>query len=202
MLQFFFQLLCTFWLRLRVYGREHLEGVDGALLLINHQSYLDPMIVGVGLKRPVSFLARDSLYKVPLIGWVLNHTYVLPINRDAANTASIRACIKRLEEGYLVGLFPEGTRSSDGQLGEIKPGFVAIIRRAKVPVIPVAVEGCYEAFPKGAWFIRPHKIRVVFGKPIPAADIERLTQKGQEAAMAERIHQELSQYISQAKKLQ
>ncbi len=179
-LQFVLQNLFAFWFTYRAYKLENLPKEGGGLVVVNHQSYLDPLLVGLPLKRPVSFLARDSLFKVPVIGWILRNTYVMPINRESANTASIRGCLKRMEEGYLVGIFPEGTRSLDGMIGELKPGFLSLIRRSNLPVYPVGIAGAYEAFPKGAWFIRPRPIRVVYGEPITRDELEPLLQKGRE----------------------
>lgn len=155
-----------FWLRMRTRGFENLPKDGGALLLINHQSYLDPLLVGMPLRRPVSYLARDSLFRVPVVGWVLRNTYVMPINREAASTASLREAIRRLQHGFYVGIFPEGTRTLDGSVGPFKPGFLALLRRADVPVIPVGIAGAFEAMPRGTPLPRPGKIRIVFGPPL------------------------------------
>jgi 1-acyl-sn-glycerol-3-phosphate acyltransferase len=178
------QLLFTIWFRLRAHGIENLPP-GGALLLINHQSFLDPLMVGLPLRRPVSYLARENLFRVPVLGWLLTRTYVMPISRESAGTESLRESLRRMEHGFLVGIFPEGTRSLDGGLRELKPGFVALIRRVQVPVIPVAVAGAYEAFPRGAWFPRPSKIRVVYGSPLDPARLAELSQKGREAELVD-----------------
>ncbi len=171
--QYGMRIFSSTWLRVRARGKERLPAQSGALLLINHQSYLDPLMVGLPLQRPVSFLARDSLFKVPVVGWWLRQTYVMSINREAASTASLREAIRRLEHGFLVGIFPEGTRSETGEIGPLKPGFLALMRRAKVPVHPVGIAGTLQALPRGAWFLRPVKIRVVFGEAFTSAELER-----------------------------
>ncbi len=178
------QLMFTIWFRFRAHGIENLPP-GGALLLINHQSFLDPLMVGLPLRRPVSYLARENLFRVPVVGWLLKRTYVMPISRESAGTESLRESLRRMEHGFLVGIFPEGTRSLDGGLRELKPGFVALIRRVNVPVIPVAVAGAYEAFPRGAWFPRPSKIRVVYGLPLDSARLAELSQKGREAELVD-----------------
>lgn len=185
--QFVLQNIFCFWLQYRARGHEQLQESPGALLLANHQSYLDPLLVGLPLQRPVSFLARDSLFRVPVVGWILRQTYVMPINRDAASTASIRDCLRRLEQGYLVGIFPEGTRTSDGNLGELKPGFVAIVRRTDRPIIPIGIAGAFEALPRGAWWLRPARVRVVFGAPIERSELEPLLGKDRESELLELI---------------
>ena len=177
-IQFLLRLVFTFWLRYRARGIEKVPQSGGALFLINHQSFLDPLLVGLPLQRPVSYLARDTLFPVPFVGWVLRNTYVMPINRDSASTASIREAVKRMSHGFLVGIFPEGTRTADGSVGEFKPGFVSLIRRGKVPVYPIGIAGAHEAFPRKQFFLLPRKVYVVFGDPFSSEEIERLSKKG------------------------
>ncbi len=153
-------------------GTERLS-TGGGLLLINHQSFLDPLLVGLPLTRPVSYLARDSLFRVPVLGPFLRSVYVMPINREAAGTESIREAIRRMRHGFLVGIFPEGTRTADGSLGEFKPGFVALVRRAGVPVYPVGIAGAFDALPRDARWLRPRPIRVVFGEPLTDEELKR-----------------------------
>jgi 1-acyl-sn-glycerol-3-phosphate acyltransferase len=176
-IQFCMQNVFCFWLQYRATGLQHLPHTGGALLLINHQSFLDPLLVGLPLSRPVSYLARDSLFKVPVVGWVLKNTYVMPINRQAASTATLREALRRLDQGFLVGVFPEGTRTESGEIGPFKPGFVSLVRRSQVPVIPVGVAGAFEAYPRSAWFPMPGVVRVVFGPPL---DRQTLSGTGRE----------------------
>ncbi|MBM81890.1 MAG: 1-acyl-sn-glycerol-3-phosphate acyltransferase [Planctomycetaceae bacterium] len=184
-IQFMLRLIFTFWLRYRARGIEKVPEDGGALFLINHQSFLDPLLVGLPLQRPVSYLARDTLFPVPVIGWVLRNTYVMPINRDAASTASIREAVRRMAHGFLVGIFPEGTRTTNGSVGEFKPGFVALIRRAKVPVYPIGIAGAHEAYPRKKLLLRPRKVYVVFGDPFTDEEIAALSKKGQEENLVE-----------------
>ena len=157
----------------------------------------DPaLLVGVPLWRPVSYLARENLFRVPLVGWILRHTYVVPINRESAGTGSIREMIARLKAGFWVGIFPEGTRSPDGALGEIKPGFLALLRRADVPVCPVGIAGANEALSRSAWFLRPTKVRVVFGTPIASEEVSAALGQGEEFVVnliRERLEQSLTE---------
>ncbi|HVJ67867.1 MAG TPA: lysophospholipid acyltransferase family protein, partial [Caulifigura sp.] len=187
----------AFWLEYRARGYENLPP-GPALLIANHQSFLDPLLVGVGLRRPISFLARDTLFKVPVIGWILRKTYVLPIRRDAAGTESLRVSLKRLSDGYLVGIFPEGTRSRDGRIGPMKPGFVALVRRAEVPVIPVAVSGAFQAMPRGAIFLRPRRVRVVFGEAISVEQLAAFKGRGSETELVNLVAQRIGTLLEEA----
>lgn len=191
-LQVILQNFFCVWLGYRAAGHKPLETEGGALILANHQSFLDPLLVGLPLHRPISFLARDSLFRVPLIGWILKNTHVMPINQEATSSASLRQTIRKLQHGFLVGIFPEGTRSHSGALGEIKPGFTAVLRRAKHPVYPVGVAGAYQALPMGAWFLKPTRVRVVVGKPISVEELEQYSHRSQEAALVELVRSRLA----------
>jgi 1-acyl-sn-glycerol-3-phosphate acyltransferase len=167
---------------------ECLPREGGALLLINHQSFLDPLLVGLPLRRPVSFLARDSLFRVPVVGWILRNTYVMPINREAASTSSLREGIRRLNHGFYVGIFPEGTRSDTGEVGALKPGFLALMRRSKVPVHPVGIAGAFQALPRGARFLHPVRVRVVFGEAFTAEELAADGPEGEAELLARIRH--------------
>lgn len=192
LLQWFF----TLWMGYRSRGEGHLAGLSGALVVANHQSYADPLLVGLPLPRPVSYLARDSLFRVPVIGHILRNTYVMPINREAASTASLREAIRRIEQGFLVGIFPEGTRTTSGAVGEFKPGFVSLARRAGSPIVPVGIAGAFESYPKGAWFPRFGQVRVVYGEPISAAAIAALGRD--DAAIVQLIRSRVLECARQA----
>jgi 1-acyl-sn-glycerol-3-phosphate acyltransferase len=170
-LQVILQNVLCFWLGYRARGMGNIPPSGGGLMVVNHQSFLDPVLVGLPLTRPISFLARDNLFRVPVLGWVLNNMYAMPINREAASTASIREAIRRLKFGFLVGIFPEGTRTTDGTVGELKPGFLALMRRSKQPVYPIGISGAFEAMPRGSFMLWPRRVRVVYGEPISAETI-------------------------------
>jgi 1-acyl-sn-glycerol-3-phosphate acyltransferase len=181
------------WLRYRAHGFERLENGQGGLLLINHQSFLDPLLAGLPLQRPVSYLARDNLFRVPVIGWLLRNTYVMPINRDTASPGSIKEAVRRMQHGFLVGIFPEGTRSDGGEVAPLKPGFIALVRRTKLPVYPIGIAGANDALPRKARFLRPCKVCVVFGEPFTPEEIEELVGRGQEERLLALAHERIMQ---------
>jgi 1-acyl-sn-glycerol-3-phosphate acyltransferase len=185
--RFVMRLFFAFWLRYRARGVERVPVSGGGLMLVNHQSFLDPLLAGLPFSRPVSYIARDSLFRVPVIGWILRNTYVIPINRESAGSESLRESVRRMQHGFLVGVFPEGTRSADGAVGPMKPGFIALIRRGKLPVIPVGVAGAHEAMPRNAWFPRPRRVCVVYGEPLTHAQIEPYTRRGREEELVELV---------------
>lgn len=184
-LQWLIRLVFTVWMRYRARGLQHVPAEGGGLVLVNHQSFIDPLLVGLALSRPISFVARDNLFRVPVIGWILRKTYVMPINREAASTASIREAVARIRHGFLVGIFPEGTRSDDAEVGPFKPGFLALLRRAKSPVFPVGVAGGNDVMPRGRLRLRPRRTCVVYGTPLSIDELERLAATGDEALIGE-----------------
>ena len=196
-LQTVMRLIFAACLRYRAYGHEELKGNTGVLFVINHQSFLDPLLVGLPLSRPICFLARHSLFRIPVIGWILRSTHVLPINREAASTGALREMIARLQAGFWVGIFPEGTRSSDGSLGRLKPGFVALLRRAAVPVCPVGIAGSRNVLGRGTLFPRFAKVCVVFGPSISIAEIQASLSIGEEHLL-KLIHERLASTIREA----
>lgn len=186
------------WAPLKVEGLEHIDPDQPGLIVSNHQSFLDPLMLAVRMARPISYLARDGLFKIPFIGWVLRNTYVMPISRKAARAASIRAALERLEEGFLVGIFPEGTRQV-GDVADFRPGVTAVLKRSSVPVYPVGIAGADRIWPKGSWFIRPGRIRVVFGPPIPREKIELLSKAESKAELAEYVRDQVVELQRQAR---
>ena len=180
------------WLGYRAIGFQPLEKEGGALILANHQSFLDPLLIGIPLHRPISFLARETLFHSPVLGWILRNTHVMSINQEAASTASMRQTIRALQQGYLVGIFPEGTRTENGLMNELKPGFTAIVRRAKHPIYPVGIAGAYQALPMKSGFLKPTRVRVVFGKPITLAELEQFSGRDQDAALIELVRSRIA----------
>jgi 1-acyl-sn-glycerol-3-phosphate acyltransferase len=197
-IQFVLQNFFCFWLGYRSRGNEVLDAAHGGLVLANHQSFLDPMLIGLPLHRPISYVARDSLFKVPVIGWILRQTYVMPINRGAASTVTLRETIRRMEHGFLVGMFPEGTRTETGIVGPFKPGFVALVRRAKLPVYPVGIAGAFQALGRNSWFLKPARVRVVFGQPILPEEIAQFAGRDQDQALIEFVRSRIVECYEQA----
>lgn len=185
--QLILQVLFTVWLRYRARGVERLPRTGGALLLCNHQSFLDPLLVGLPLSRPVSYLARDTLFRVPVIGTILRNTYVMPLDREGGGSSGIRETLRRLEQGFLVGVFPEGTRSSDGTVGTLKPGFAALVRRTSLPVYPIGIAGAHQALGRHSLFLKPCRVCVVFGEPFPEQEILRLKERGRETELVDAV---------------
>ena len=152
---------------LEVLGREHVPKRGAFIVAANHVSFLDPPLVGVVCPRRLRFLARADLYHHPLLGAFLRGIHAIPLQRDAADLAAVRAALSSLRSGRAVAMFPEGGRQFSGQLGLAKPGVGLLADTAQTPIIPALVQGTFQALPPGARRLRRAKIRVAFGEPIP-----------------------------------
>ncbi len=153
------------WFRVQAIGSQELPK-GGVVLAPNHASHLDPVLVGITVRRPLFFLARHSLFRPRSWGKILRMVGAVPIDREALSKESFTKTIRELRAGNSTLIFPEGTRSSDGQLLELKPGVIQLSQIARVPVVPVWIQGSLEALPRHSKFPRPKKIRVKFGRPL------------------------------------
>lgn len=152
--------------RLETRGAEHLPRSGPALLVANHVSFLDPLVVGAAAPRQLHFMAKAELFRIPLLGLMIRRLHVLPVRRDESDPAALRAALRALEGGHALLVFPEGTRGEEGTLlkGRAGAGLLALLSGA--PVIPVYIEGSGRAMPRGRLLPRPAKIRVRFGYPL------------------------------------
>ncbi len=164
---------------IRSFGRENVPAKGGALLVSNHQSFLDPMVVGLCLWRQVHYLARDSLFRRPAFAWLIRSVNAFPVKRHTTDFGAIKECLRRLKDQQLLLLFGEGTRSHDGRIAPLQPGMAMMARKAKVPLIPVVIDGTFEAWPRGRKICRLSTIRVMYGQPINPLQI---TARGDKAA--------------------
>lgn len=179
-------LVFALYFRLRIAGRQHIP--PGSMLVCcNHQSHLDPVLVGLACRDPMTYLARDTLF----VGWfakLIVYLGAIPIQRDGLGLAGVKRTLERLKIGEKVLIFPEGTRSPDGQLQPFKGGLALLARRAKVPLLPMAIVGAYEAWPKGQAFPAPRTIQVVVGPAIPVEVVATL----EDAQLTELLSQEVT----------
>ena len=173
--------------RVRVFGRENWPTEGGALVCSNHQGFFDPLIVGLSCDRQLSFLAKKSLFKFPLKTFI-EKLNAIPVNRAGTGLDGLKETLKRLRGGDFVLIFPEGTRSETGEIGQLKPGFIAVARKGKVPIVPVVFDGSFQAWPK--WQILPSigVVHVLIGKPIVPEEITTLSDDELLTLLQERMH--------------
>lgn len=169
--------------RARAYDARRVPAVGPVLLAANHQSYLDPPLIGAFVAtRQLSYLARAGLFSFKLFGWLISLFNSVPIREDGGDAAAIKETLRRLERGEAILIFPEGTRSVDGAMAPFKRGVALLVKKSRCPVVPVAVEGCFDAFPRGrAPRLLGHRVAVAYGHPIPH---DELMRDGADAALA------------------
>ncbi len=175
-------ILCRHWCRLyfnllhfgRAYNR-HLVPLAGPVLFVsNHQSFFDPILVGYGLDREVDYMARDTLFKNPFFEKLIRSLNAFPVKRGEADLAAIKETLRRLKDQRAVLLFPEATRTQDGRIREFKPGLALLARKANCPILPVVIDGAYEAWPRTSPVPMPlNPIHVMYGYPILPEDVKK-----------------------------
>ena len=163
------------WFGLRVRGAEHVPASGPALIVSNHQSILDPPIIGGAARRQIYFLAKAELFRIPVFGWLIRALHARPVRREGSDPRALRTAAQLLDEGKALLVFPEGTRSVNGRLGEGKPGVGMLAVTSGAPVVPAYVSGTFEALPKGSSWPRRSQVSVSFGpalhfKPQSGAD--------------------------------
>jgi 1-acyl-sn-glycerol-3-phosphate acyltransferase len=183
------------WFRFRCEGRNHVPATGPVLIVCNHQSHLDPVLAGVACPRQLRALARKSLFFWPL-GWMIRSLGAVPVDRGGSGISGIKAILKMLGDGDAVIIFPEGTRTRDGQLQPFQAGFAAIARRSNAAIVPVAIHGAFEAMPRGQALPRPLPITLVFGTPIGVDEVARQTDDELIESTRARIAQMLDKKVS------
>ena len=165
-LRFFLIWSCKLFFHLEVRGRGFIPKEGGFVLASNHASFLDPILVGTACPRVLNFAARESLFRNKFFGWFITEMGSFPIKRWSADLSAVKESVRRLKNNAGLLVFPEGTRSQDGNIRDITGGFVMLAAKARVPIIPVWVSGSWKAWGRGSRFIKPVKIRVIFGSPV------------------------------------
>jgi 1-acyl-sn-glycerol-3-phosphate acyltransferase len=150
----------------RTSGLENIPEKGGFIVISNHQSFLDPMFNATPIHRQCCFAARDTLFQIPFFGRFVHSFNAIPLKRGQADLTAMKILLEKLKDHFGLVLYPEGTRTSNGKIAEVKPGFCVLARRANVPVIPAVIDGGFECWPRNKKFYRPYKVYVVYGKPI------------------------------------
>jgi 1-acyl-sn-glycerol-3-phosphate acyltransferase len=192
------RILSVLCFKLHVSGQNNIPKTGGVLMVSNHQSFLDPWLVGIAPSRQIHYMARDTLFNKKggvqgFLHYLLELWNAFPVKRGSGDLGAIRMAVERLEKGFILNIFPEGTRSEDGTVGPMAPGMVLILNRVKTdppPILPVIIDGAFEAWPRNAKFPRVFggsAIRIHHGKPIPPSEWKALSPD----ELAARVRREL-----------
>jgi 1-acyl-sn-glycerol-3-phosphate acyltransferase len=192
------KIAARFFFSLRILHPQRLIEEGPVILASNHQSYVDPPLVGICSKRDVYYLARKTLLDVPLLGNLLPHINVIPVDRDGNDMSALKKIIRLVRSGNGVVLFPEGTRSPDGLLQKGKQGIGLIIAKSHAPVQPMRIFGAHEAFPKGSGKITTAPITVVVGEPIrfTREELDPASCGGDERALYQKLSDRVMEEIA------
>ena len=178
----------------RVFNPERVPLTGPVILAANHASFIDPPLVGAGLKRDINYLARQSLFRFPGIGALLRSWNSVPVDRDGGGAAGLRAILDRLLDDGAIILFPEGTRTRDGKLQPARSGVGLAVIKSMAPVVPVRVFGTFEAFGRHMRFPRPRPIAVKYGRPMLFEEL-RVEAKKCSKPRLKAIYQEVANEI-------
>lgn len=158
-------LVFKFFFRLEIKG-EKIPSDGGIIVAANHNSYLDSTVVGLCSRRTVSFLAKEELFEVPVLRWIIRRLTTVPVKRGEPDLKSIKEIISLLKEGRQIGIFPQGTRKITGAQPSLYRGVGMIAQRSGAPVYPISIKGTDKVFVGGVIPIRFPKITAVIGQPI------------------------------------
>lgn len=182
-----------FW-RVHFTGRENVPAEGALIVASNHQSHLDPPLVGSGFPRRLNFVARKSLYRFSPFGALIRSLDAIPVDQDGSPLAGLRESLRRLKGGEALLIFPEGSRSWDGEIAPFLPGFALLSRKSNATILPTAIEGAYDAWPRWQKAPRTGTVHIHFGVPMPPDEARRYSD-GDLAAELERrvrrLHEEV-----------
>lgn len=158
--------------RYRSFGVRNIPRTGPVLLVSNHQSYLDPSLVGLGChRRQFAALARSTLFDHPVFAWIIQMLNAIPVTQGESDVGAMRKCIAELNKGQALLIFPEGARTLSGEVEPFETGTMLIIKRAKPTILPVAIEGAFDVWKRGGFPKLHGRIAVKYGEPIPAETI-------------------------------
>ena len=181
---------------LRVYGQDNIIEHGPALLAMNHQSFLDPPFAGISCKREINYFGRKTLFDIPIIGRILRRINVIGVDLEGSDVAALKAVIRVLRSGGCTIVFPEGTRTRDGNLQPAKPGAGFIIAKTLAPVVPMRIFGAFDAYPRGAKIPRIVPVTIVIGEPIRFTESD---VKGDPRIVFQRLSEQVMEKIAALK---
>jgi 1-acyl-sn-glycerol-3-phosphate acyltransferase len=161
--------------QLRVFNR-HLEPAHGgAVYISNHQSFLDPMLASLALRRPMNYMARDTLFRFPVFRQIIESLNAFPVRRGTADLTALKEAMRRLKAGGQVVVFAEGTRTTDGRIAPMLPGVAVLAQRAAEWTVPVLIDGAFEAWPRTSLLPTLGSVVIQYGQPIPQKVAREMT---------------------------
>ncbi|NUQ63522.1 MAG: 1-acyl-sn-glycerol-3-phosphate acyltransferase [Pirellulales bacterium] len=152
--------------RIRYTGVTNVPTDGGALVVSNHQSHLDPPLIGAGYPRRMNFLARDTLFRNPHFARLIRSLNAIPLDREGGGMAGMKQTLRRLKRGEFIVVFPEGTRTKDGEIAPFRRGFATLAIRSHAAIVPATIEGAFDCWPRTQSYPLPRPIHVHYNLPI------------------------------------
>ncbi len=168
----FSRLLARLFFGFRIIHRQRMIQSGPVILAMNHQSFFDPPLAGNASDRAIYFLAKRSLMKTPILGWLLPKLNVIPVDIEGNDRSALKALIRILRAGDCALVFPEGARTPDGNLQPALPGLGLVIAKTRAPVVPMRIFGAFDAWPIGGKIHLWRRITIVVGEPIYFLDTD------------------------------
>lgn len=169
--RFFTNWILVVYFRGRVFGLRNFPATGGVLIASNHQSFLDPVLDVLALQREGNFMARDTLFLNPLFKRLIESLNAFPVKRGAADVGAVKEILRRLRDGRVVVVYPEGTRTLDGEIGPINSNSLTIAKKAGVAIVPTVIDGAFESWPRTRAFPLPTRIYVTYCEPITPSQV-------------------------------
>jgi len=179
----FCHMLCVVWFafsyRFRFFGQQNIPHTGPVLFVSNHQSMLDPIIVGIGSShRQFYAMARATLWNSKALGWLMDSLNAIPVDQDNPDASTMKRCIEVLKQNHALLIFPEGARTLSGHTEAFQPGTMLIIKRAKPIIVPVALDGAFDVWPRTKKAPKPFgRIACIYGKPIDSEQLLKMKPK-------------------------
>ena len=158
----------------RVYNRCHEPADGGVAYICNHQSFFDPIVMSYFLKRPMNYMARDTLFHIPLFGRLIQSVNAFPVRRNTSDIAGMKEAMRRIKDNGQVVIFAEGTRTIDGRIGPLLPGAAMLAQRFAKWTVPVTIDGAFEAWPRTKLLPCRGKVIVQYGPPIHRDEAKKM----------------------------
>jgi 1-acyl-sn-glycerol-3-phosphate acyltransferase len=196
----------TLGFSLRTEGHHHVPRRGPALLIANHQSFMDPILVGLAVRRHAVFLARKSLFRHRGLAWLMRSLHAVPVNQEGFAREGLKTILQQLQAGRAVGIFPEGERTGNGRMNPLRPGIHLLIKRMEMAIVPIGIAGAYDAWPRQRAYPIPAPLFLPAGKGTiavsvgPPMDSRRFADQPREKVLAE-LFVELQKQKERAQRL-
>lgn len=180
-----FHRFCRFYFGLELAGTENIPAAGPVIITPNHQTYADPPLVTIPVRRPVYYMAWSRLFEVPALGWAIRRLRAFPVQIESSDARATREAVRLLQAGEALMIFPEGERSRDGALRRFKLGAFRLAVSLGVPILPVTIAGAHDSWPPGRLLPRRGRVRIIYHPPIlpdPGLD-----PRASARALAERV---------------